>query len=223
MNKKRVDYTPIQIEEMSPKEIRKTYSELRKVATLRQKRLKTAFPHSALTGTGKWWKFPTTKSMKSTQKVAEALAEVSRFLTNPLSTVGGQREQLEDIYKTFAEDFKIELPKDDIPMFFNFLDELRARYGAKMVDSLRVAELFQEMQRTNISRENIMKNFGFFMENLDDIKLLDIEKHKRGITARELRDKYFIGDPYEDFNASKPKVVTVGRNPAKPSKRRRRK
>lgn len=204
MNKKRIDYTPIQIEEMSPKEIRKTYSELRKVATLRQKRLKAAFPRSALTGTGKWWKFPTTKSMKSTQKVAEALAEVSRFLTNPLSTVTAQKKQIQELHEEFASRFGIEVSKEEIPEFFNFMDELRARYGAKMVDSKRTAELFREMQRKNISKENIMKNFGFFMENLDDIKLLDIKKHKRGITARELRDKYFIGDPYEDFSASKP-------------------
>ena len=204
MNKKRVDYTPIQIEEMSPKEIRKTYSELRKVATLRQKRLKTAFPRSSFTGTGKWWKFPTTKSMKSTQKVAEALAEVSRFLTNPLSTVTAQKKQIQELHEEFAARFGIEVTKEEIPEFFNFMDELRARYGAKMVDSKRTAELFREMQRKNISKENIMKNFGFFMENLDDIKLLDIKKHKRGITARELRDKYFIGDPYEDFSASKP-------------------
>ena len=204
MQKKRVDYTPIQIEEMSPKEIRKTYAELRKVATLRQKRLKAAFPRSALTGTGKWWKFPTTKSMKSTQKVAEALAEVSRFLTNPLSTVTAQKKQIQELREEFAARFGIEVSKEEIPEFFNFMDELRARYGAKMVDSKRTAELFQEMQRTNISRENIMKNFGFFMENLDDIKLLDIKKHKRGITARELRDRYFVGDPYEDFSASKP-------------------
>lgn len=204
MNKKRVDYTPIQIEEMSPKEIRKTYSELRKVATLRQKRLKAAFPRSALTGTGKWWKFPTTKSMKSTQKVAEALAEVSRFLTNPLSTVTAQKKQIQELHEEFAARFGIEVSKEEIPEFFNFMDELRARYGAKMVDSKRTAELFREMQRKNISKENIMKNFGFFMENLDDIKLLDIKKHKRGITARELRDRYFIGDPYEDFSASKP-------------------
>lgn len=204
MNKKRVDYTPIQIEEMSPKEIRKTYAELRKVATLRQKRLKAAFPRSALTGTGKWWKFPTTKSMKSTQKVAEALAEVSRFLTNPLSTVTAQKKQIQELHEEFAARFGIEVTKEEIPEFFNFMDELRARYGAKMVDSKRTAELFREMQRKNISKENIMKNFGFFMENLDDIKLLDIKKHKRGITARELRDKYFIGDPYEDFSASKP-------------------
>lgn len=204
MKKKRVDYTPIQIEEMSPKEIRKTYSELRKVATLRQKRLKAAFPRSALTGTGKWWKFPTTKSMKSTQKVAEALAEVSRFLTNPLSTVTAQKKQIQELHEEFAARFGIEVSKEEVPQFFNFMDELRARYGAKMVDSKRTAELFREMQRKNISKENIMKNFGFFMENLDDIKLLDIKKHKRGITARELRDKYFIGDPYEDFSASKP-------------------
>lgn len=204
MQKKRVDYTPIQIEEMSPKEIRKTYSELRKVATLRQKRLKAAFPRSALTGTGKWWKFPTTKSMKSTQKVAEALAEVSRFLTNPLSTVTAQKKQIQELHEEFAARFGIEVSKEEVPQFFNFMDELRARYGAKMVDSKRTAELFREMQRKNISKENIMKNFGFFMENLDDIKLLDIKKHKRGITARELRDRYFVGDPYEDFSASKP-------------------
>ena len=204
MNKKRVDYTPIQIEEMSPKEIRKTYAELRKVATLRQKRLKAAFPRSALTGTGKWWKFPTTKSMKSTQKVAEALAEVSRFLTNPLSTVTAQKKQIKELHEEFADRFGIEVSKEEIPQFFNFMDELRARYGAKMVDSKRTAELFREMQRKNISKENIMKNFGFFMENLDDIKELDIKKHKRGITARELRDRYFVGDPYEDFSASKP-------------------
>ena len=215
MQKKRVDYTPIQIEEMSPKEIRKTYAELRKVATLRQKRLKSAFPRSALTGTGKWWKFPTTKSMKSTQKVAEALAEVSRFLTNPLTTVKAQKSMIEELGTNFAGMFGIQLPKSEIPVFFDFIDELRARYDAKMVDSKRVAQVYQQMQRVNISEENIKKNLGFYLENLEKIKKLKPTKRQRPFTAKELRDRYNIGDPNETFNTSKP--------PVRSSKKRRKK
>ena len=190
MKKKRVDYTPIQIEEMSPKEIRKTYSELRKVATLRQKRLKAAFPRSALTGTGKWWKFPTTKSMKSTQKVAEALAEVSRFLTNPLSTVTAQKKQIQELHEEFAGKFGIEISKEEIPQFFGFMDELRARYGAKMVDSARVAEAFQMIQKKNISMENVKKEFSFYMEHMTDIDKLKLNPdRKRKYTSTELRAK----------------------------------
>lgn len=215
MNKKRVDYTPLQIEDMSPKEIRKTYSELRKIATLRQKRLKAAFPRSALTGTGKWWKFPATKKMRSTQKVAEALAEVSFFLTNPLTTVKAQKKMIEDLGKNFSSMFKIKLPKEEIPTFFNFIDELRARYEAKMVDSKRVAQVYQEMQRMNISRDNIIKNLGYYLENLEEIKKLKATKRQRPFTAKEIRDRYNIGDPDETFRTTKP--------PIRNSKKRRRK
>lgn len=206
MQKKRFDYTPLDIEQMTRKEIRKTYSELRKVATLRQKRLKAAFPRSALTGTGKWWKFPATKSMKSTQKVAEALAEVSRFLTNPLTTVKAQKSMIEELGTNFAGMFKIQLPKSEIPVFFDFIDELRARYEAKMVDSKRVAQVYQQMQRMNISEENIKKNLGFFLENLEKIKKLKPSNRQRPFTAKELRDRYKIGDPKETFRTSKPPI-----------------
>lgn len=206
MQKKRIDYTPLDIEQMTRKEIRKTYSELRKIAKLRQKRLKAAFPRSALTGTGKWWKFPTTKSMKSTQKVAEALAEVSRFLTNPLTTVKEQKSMIKELGGNFAGMFGINLSKDEIPVFFNFLDELRARYDSKMVDSKRVAQVYQQMQRVNISADNIMKNLGFYLENLEKIKKLKPSKRKRPFTAKELRDRYNIGDPKETFRTTKPPI-----------------
>lgn len=198
---KRIDYTPYDIEHMSSKEVRKVYSELRKVAYMRQKRLKQSFPESALAGTGKYWRFPMTKNL-SDAGVAAALADVSFFLKNPLTTVKAQRKHLEELAEDFAGKFGIDIPKKDIPKFFNFLDELRARYGAKMVDSERVAEVFEQMQRKNISSENIMKNFAFYLENLDEIKDLNIPNRKRKYTARDFQ-KYGIGED-EELSRRKP-------------------
>lgn len=194
MNKKRIDYTPLDIEQMSPREIRKAYSELRKIAKLRQLRLRAAFPHSSFAKNKKWWKFPTTKSMKSTQKVAEQLAEVSRYLTNKLTLVREQRKMLEELSKGFVNMFKINIPKKEIPHFFEFLDELRSRYDAKMVDSLRVAELFQAMQQSNISEKNIYEEFSFYIEHLDTIKELKLKKRIRPWTAKTIRAKFTGSD-----------------------------
>ena len=209
---KRIDYTPYDIEQMSSREVRKVYSELRKVAYMRQKRLKQSFPESALAGTGKYWRFPMTKNL-SDAGVASALADVSLYLKNPLTTVRAQRKQLEELAEDFAGKFGIDIPKKDIPKFFNFLDELRARYGAKMVDSERIAEVFEQMQRKNISSENIMKNFTFYMENLDEIKDLKIPNRKRKYTARDFQ-KYGIGED-EELNRRKPE-----KQPARKYKRK---
>lgn len=209
---KRIDYTPYDIEQMSSREVRKVYSELRKVAYMRQKRLKQSFSESALAGTGKYWRFPMTKNL-SDAGVASALADVSLYLKNPLTTVRAQRKQLEELAEDFAGKFGIDIPKKDIPKFFNFLDELRARYGAKMVDSERVAEVFDQMQRKNISSENIMKNFTFYMENLDEIRDIDIPNRKRKYTARDFQ-KYGIGAD-EELNRRKPE-----KQPARKYKRK---
>lgn len=209
---KRIDYTPYDIEQMSSREVRKVCSELRKVAYMRQKRLKQSFPESALAGTGKYWRFPMTKNL-SDAGVAAALADVSLYLKNPLTTVRAQRKQLEDLAEDFADKFGIDIPKKDIPKFFNFLDELRARYGAKMVDSERVAEVFEQMQRKNISIENIMKNFAYYMENLDEIKDLNIPNRKRKYTARDFQ-KYGIGED-EELKRRKPE-----KQPARKYKRK---
>lgn len=198
---RRIDYTPYDIEQMSAREVRKVYSELRKVAYMRQKRLKQSFPESGLTGTGKYWRFPMTKNL-SDAGAAAALADVSLFLKNPLTTVRAQRKQLEELSETFSERFGITIPKNLIPQFFSFMDELRARYGAKMVDSERVADLFEQMQRKNISQENVMKNFSFFMENLDEIKDMTIPKRKRQYTARDFQR--FNIDPEATLSKRKP-------------------
>lgn len=199
---KRIDYTPYDIEQMSSREVRKVYSELRKVAYMRQKRLKEAFPESALAGTGKYWRFPMTKNL-SDAGVASALADVSFFLKNPLTTVREQRKQLEDLAEDFEDRFKIDIPKDQIPAFFDFMDELRARYGAKLVDSARVASLFDIMQRKNISQENVLKNFSYFLENRLDIDELEIPERKRKYTARDFQKKGI--DPEAELNRRKPK------------------
>ena len=189
MNKKRFDYTPLDIEGMTTKEVRKTYSELRKVATLRQKRLGKVFPESSFVKNKKWWNFPTTKSM-SDKKVREALANVSTFLTNPLTTVKEQRKQIKEFNERIFNKYHIDIPEKDIPEFADFLDELRARYGAKMVDSARVAEAFQMIQKKNISMENVKKEFSFYMEHMTDFDKLKLNPdRKRKYTSTELRAK----------------------------------
>lgn len=199
---RRIDYTPFDIERMSNKEVRKTYSELRKVAYMRQKRLKETFPGSSLAGTGKYWQFPFTKDLTDSQ-VASALAEVSCYLKNPLTLVKEQKAQRKDLHDQVMKDLGLDLDDKELNDFFNFIDELRARYGAKMVDSKRVAAIFDEMERANISRANIMKEFLYYRENIMDIQDLEVPERKKQYTARDFQKKGV--DPEAELQHKAPK------------------
>lgn len=189
---RRVDYTPADIMEMSDREVRKVYSELRKTVYMRQKRLREEFPDSSFTGTGDYWKFPKTRDL-TTEEVRGELAEASRFLQSDLSTITGQRERIEDIRESFRDLYDIDIPAKDVPRFMDFMDELRARYGAKVLSSDRVMKMFKEMERKNVSRANVIRNFEFYMNHLKEIEALDVKARQRPYTATELINRFGIG------------------------------
>jgi hypothetical protein len=190
---RRIDYTPADIMEMSDREVRKVYSELRKTVYMRQKRLKEQFPLSSFIGTGKYWKFPKTKDL-STEEVRGELAEASRFLQSDLSTIKGQRERAEEIHELFQSKYEIDIPPEDVPRFMDFLDDLEARYGAKVLGSEQMAKVFKEMERKNISRANVLTNYEYYLKHQKEIaENKKLNARSRPFTARQLVTEFGIG------------------------------
>ena len=86
-------YSPYQISSMKESDIRKAYSELRSVANKRLSRLENqGLGMTARTG----YRFPTIKNIEESSKatIASELADVSKFLRDPRTTVTGEKEFL---------------------------------------------------------------------------------------------------------------------------------
>lgn len=191
----RIAYTPADIEQMGAKEVRKTYTQLRRIAKARLKYLNKVFPNNAYQ---KAWKneMPELKSMKRISTVREHLAEISRFLRQG-TTVTRYRERLENIRNDIFRITKVDLPLDKIDDFLEFEEDLINRYGAKVLDSDEVASLYKLALDTNISTANILKEYSFYKKNKEELKmhadkLLTKEGHKRSRkwTAEMLRKEF---------------------------------
>ena len=95
-------YTPYQMSNMSDSAIRKAYSELRSIANKRLGRLeKQGLGMTGRTG----YKFPKISDIQSSSKmtVASQLANVSKFLRDPRTTVTGEKQFLVDFKEMMIE------------------------------------------------------------------------------------------------------------------------
>ena len=181
-------YTPSKIARMGEKEIRRIYSEYRKIANKRAMRMRAA-------GYGEYESaqahFPTTKSL-SAGALREQFAEVNRYLRDYRTRLRDlrnyERESIERLHE-HGYDF---VTRENFKQFTDFMEWARARSGSndRIFKSDRVAELFEQKERLNISANALQKNFDHYLENLDQIKKVSrLKNTNRAMSDRELTSR----------------------------------
>lgn len=164
-------------------QLRKAYSELRKVANKRLQRLEEQD-----LGTYGSYRYPKLNEVAD-QDVPGLLADVSRYLRDPRHTVRGEKQFLD---KEIAElhkrgyDF---INRSNIYDFFSYMEDMRQRYGNKVFDSGSVADAYNEAQRLRLPTNVLKKNFEAFMDQMDQIEKLKTTKGKRNITWSKLNQR----------------------------------
>lgn len=170
MTNNRQVYLPHEIEAMTPAEIRKAYSRLRKIANKRLANLEK----NELGGFGSF-RYGRLDQLYS-DDVGEELAEISLFLRDPRHTVRGakawKRDVLDSLHANKGGIFD-DINESNFQDWVKYMDHLRERYGNKLFDSGDATEVFLEAERLNLP-DNIIKNhFNMFRENLESIRDID--------------------------------------------------
>lgn len=163
-------FRPSEIRKMGAKAINKAYSELRSVANKRIQRM---------TGQGLGRNkslFPTIQQINETYygDVRSALADVSKFLKSPRTTVKGEKKFIREFKETMTEKGYGSLVEtwEDIYNMIDFMEDLREQYSDKLFDSGDALDVLQQGQRLNIPLNKLKDNYDVFASNLDAMEKL---------------------------------------------------
>lgn len=184
---KRKLYSPYQISNMSESAIRKAYSELRSVANKRLSRLeKQGLGMTARTG----YKFPTIKNIEESSKatIASELADVSKFLRDPRTTVTGEKEFLRNFKEMMTEKGYQDLvdTPDDIYKTLQFMEDIRETNNNKVLPSGDALDALQQAQRLKIPIEKFKQNIDIFVQHLDELEEVKPTKGGRTFSSQRL-------------------------------------
>lgn len=180
-------YSPYQISNMSESAIRKAYSELRSIANKRLGRLeKQGLGRTARTG----YKFPTIKNIESSSKstIASELADVSKFLRDPRTTVTGEKEFLKNFKEMMTDKGYSDLVEtpEEIYKTLQFMEEIRDTNNNRLLPSGDVLDVMQQAERLKIPMEKLKDNIDLFVQHLDDLENVQPTKGGRTFSSRRL-------------------------------------
>ena len=183
---KRKLYSPYQLSNMRESDIRKAYSELRSIANKRLTRLKKQnLGMTARTG----YKFPTIKNIEESSKatIASKLADVSKFLRDPRTTVTGEKEFIRNFKEMMTEKGYADLvdTPDDIYKTLQFMEDIRETNNNKVLPSGDALDALQQAQRLKIPIEKFKENIDIFVQHLDELE--DVKPTKGGRTFSSQR------------------------------------
>lgn len=169
-------------------EIKKEYTRLRDILNKRIQRInKSDFAGQGITG-----QFP-----NGLPKLAEIAPEDLPYLLQQAATAlnsrggslkGLQMRQSETI-KSLRERGYTNISDSNIRAFANFMEEARDRGLEKIYGSDTVATLYDTIVALDISPQAIMKDFAWWLDNIDTAETKAAEMRERGenVTAEAIR------------------------------------
>lgn len=176
-------YSPYQIEQLTNKQIRHEYSKLRATANKRLLRLQAA----GLGSRGDF-RYPKVKDLTSGELAAE-LANVSRFLRDPRTTVSGEKKYVSEEITQLHEKGYDWINRSNFYEFIDFMEEMRGEMGGRYFDSGDAADVFNEGQRLNIPSNVLKKNFDYFAQNLSAVEKVQPIRTNKTVRFSDIKRK----------------------------------
>ena len=162
-------YMPAEIRGMTNKELRSTYSRLRSVANKRIERLERANLDIQERN-----KFPKMNGLTNAQ-IERELADVSRYLRDPLTKVGPARRHIQATLEELQERGYDFIDQTNFKDFVRFMEHVRSQVSAKVYDSGDAVDAYNQAQRLGVPSKILQRNFNYFMENADKMEQLSPE------------------------------------------------
>ena len=169
-------------------EIRKEYTRLRDIL---QKRIKT-IQKSEFAGQGIAGQFP-----QGLPKLAEIRPEDLPYLLQQAATainssagsLKGLRHRRSETIKSLQERGYTNIDETNISSFARFMEEAREKGIDKVYGSDTIATLYDTTIAIGISPDEVMKDFTWWVDNVEDIEEVSYKLRKRGedVTAENIR------------------------------------
>lgn len=196
----KINYNPIDLENMTEREIRAVYSELRKIATKRVKRLISE-------GYGDY-KIAKAKFSRSRDldfnDVSAALLDVSLYLRDPRTRAAKLKKMEAKLDRTLTE-HGYTIPKNKLKDFGDYMDAMAAKYKGKiMPKSDIVADLWEQAERLGMSGKTLIRHFEEWLDDKDKIEkvhdvleITSLPKNRSRLSSTELNLLLSGKNPFE--------------------------
>lgn len=171
------DYTPSRIARMKESDVRKLYSEYRKIANKRAQRMRAA-GYSKYEAARK--EFAKTKDLNEAE-VRAAFAEVNKYLRDIRTKLKPLRAYQKGMIEQLHEHGYDFVDETNIKEFGDFMEWSRARSGSndRIFKSDRAADLFNRAAEEGISADKLKKNFESYRENFNKTGRILTQRRKR--------------------------------------------
>lgn len=174
-----------------PGMVRKEYTRLRDIAQKRLKRMA-----SSEWGTSQIYRrnvdaFPKLKDIKSGTHLSYVLADLSRFVSSPQSTLSGLRARRTKAIDTLHEHGFDFVTPENFKKFGEFMEYWRDEKLDSIYDSGDAADAYYIVEKHGIKADAVQKDFEFWLqrENIDIAAKLKPSKGMSKGSARRLRDR----------------------------------
>ena len=172
---------------LTPEEMQRDYSYLRKIANKRLSRFAGTEFEDAKSYLKNKDRFVPLKQIKSERDLRYKLYELNKFIRAESSTVTGLKRIRNRAIETAHERGMTWLNKSNIKQFGEYMDFLRSKYGAKQFDSERAQELFGQSIKRKIDPTGIAKDFQFFSKHADELAKMPKIKSDVKVTAEDYK------------------------------------
>ena len=156
---------------LTPEEMRSHYSYLRKIANKRLQRFVGSEFEDAQSYIKNAGKFVPLSEINNERELMFKLYEVNKFVRARSSSVTGLRQIRNETIETFHDRGFTWVNRNNIKQFGEYLEYMRAKYGAKQFDSERAAELFGMIQKGSVGLnvEDVQNDFKFWARHADEL------------------------------------------------------
>ena len=164
MAKKRLDnISRYELGNMTKKELKSLYSQLRKET---KKRAKTFKEHGAESVLPSGIRKPRAMKGLSKRQMANDIANMSSFLRSNISSYNKYITRFRAQKGRAEERLGIKLNNEDAELYAQFMDEMKERSGENWkTQYLEAMELFVQSRRLNIDPMKFKRNFDYWLEH----------------------------------------------------------
>lgn len=159
---------------LTPKEMRSHYSYLRQIANKRLQNFVGSEFEDAQSYIENVGKFVPLSEINNERELMFKLYEVNKFVRARSSSVTGLKQIRNETIETFHDRGFTWINKNNIKQFGDYMEYMRAKYGARQFDSERAAELFGMIAsgQVGLNVEDVQKDFKLWLQHADELSQL---------------------------------------------------
>ena len=174
---------------LTPEEMRSHYSYLRQIANKRLQHFVGSEFEDAQSYIKNVGKFVPLSEINNERELMFKLYEVNKFVRARSSSVTGLKQIRNETIETFHDRGFTWINKNNIKQFGDYMEYMRAKYGAKQFDSERAAELFGMIASgcVGLNVEDVQEDFKYWAKHADELAQLPKNVSKKIKSSKDFQ------------------------------------